>query len=60
MNEKIDWTKTRAHLVNARQRYFDIGSSGMPALMAVINPLSLRYENGERTKELHDAIMKIT
>ena len=55
----MDWKKAEDHLKDIRKRYTEIGVSGMPALQVVINPLLIRFENGERTKELYNEILKL-
>lgn len=54
-----DWDEVKKYLDTIRQRYTDIGMSGLPALQAVINPLLIRFEKGERTTELYNEIMEL-
>ena len=55
----MNWQKAEDHLKDIRKRYTEIGVSGLPALYITLNPLLIRFENDERTEELHDAIMKL-
>ena len=57
---ELDWDFAQTHLNETRKNYFDIGAAGVPALTAVINPLFLRFEKGERTVELHEAIISLS
>jgi hypothetical protein len=55
----MDWEKAENHLIEIRQQYNDIGSSGIPALSMFINPLLIRFEQGERTENLYNSIMNL-
>jgi len=60
MNESaIDWKRTVSYLEAIEKGYTDIGSNGRLALIISVNPLRDRYNNGERTQELHDDIMAL-
>jgi hypothetical protein len=58
--EELDWEAAKGYLKYIRQEYVDIGTSGIFALNAVINPLLIRFESNERTKDLYDAIMNLS
>ena len=55
----LDWEKALKHLERCEKAYAEIGSSGYFALNAVIRPLRDRYNKGERSQELYNAIMEI-
>lgn len=55
----MNWEKAENYLKEVRQRYTDIGASGVPALTMVINPILVRFEGGERSEELYDDIMSL-
>jgi len=52
-----NWEQAEKHLKEVRRQYTEIGIAGMPALQISINPLLIRYENGERTDDLYKSIM---
>lgn len=56
----LDWTNAEQHLQTAERVYGEIGMAGSFALTFVINPCRVRFNAGERTKELHDEIMEIS
>lgn len=53
----MDWKKAEAHLREVREQYAAIGRAGIPGLRIVLDPLTVRLEQGERTAELYDAIL---
>lgn len=59
----MNWDAAKKHFDEARKVYQDM--EGMPgvnttlALRAVFDPLSHRYNNGERTQELYDEMMSV-
>lgn len=59
----MDWEIAKAHFDEARNVYQDL--EGLPgvntslALRMVFDPLALRYNKGERSQELHDAMMGV-
>lgn len=55
----LDWDKAEQYLKRCEEAYTKIGSAGYFALNFVIKPLRDRFNNGERTVELYDAIMRI-
>ena len=55
----MDWEQAKNYLDQVRDNYTSIGVAGMMALNHVINPLLIRYENGERTEELFIDIMNL-
>ena len=54
-----DWEKAIKHLEFYIVEYASIGFSGQLALQATLIPLRKRYENGERTLQLYEAMMEI-
>lgn len=52
-----EWKKAIEHLDMLILLYAGIGPTGFFGLSGVLAPLKARYEKGERTKELYDAIM---
>lgn len=57
--DELDWDKAVCYLNEIRMEYTKIGIGGLLALQNVINPLFIRYSNGERTSELFDSIMDL-
>ena len=55
----LSWSKAKKRLDQIRLEYTKVGVTGLPGLTMVINPLLVRYENGERTKELYNAMIKL-
>ena len=55
----MDWTKAEAWLTTVERLYTEIGTAGYLALTYIILPLRDRFNNGERTQELHDTIMSL-
>ncbi len=55
----LDWTKAEKYLQQVESAYASIGSPGYWALTYVIRPLRDRYNAGERTEDLYNAIMGI-
>lgn len=53
----MDWEKAYEHLQEVRVNYVEIGAAGVLALTLTLNPLVVRYEKGERTQELYDAML---
>lgn len=57
------WENAKQHLDELRKRYEDLeGQPGVNttlALRGVFDPLAKRYNSGERTKELYDAMMAV-
>ena len=54
-----NWIHAKEHLDEVAQAYLDIGVAGQFALSLTIFPLRARFAKGERTEELHDAIMAL-
>lgn len=54
-----EWEAAIKNLEMYIVEYASIGWTGQFALQAVLIPLRKRYENGERTRELYDAMMRI-
>lgn len=52
-----EWKKAIEYLNMLILEYTAIGPAGMFGLAGVLSPLKVRYEKGERTKELYDEIM---
>lgn len=57
--ESLDWKKAKDHLNEIRTAYTEIGMPGMLALRTSINPLFVRFSNGERTANLYNSIMEL-
>lgn len=57
-NPPLDWAAAEAWLNDLMSSYLSIGAAGFPGLTLFLMPLKTRLENGERSKELYDAIMK--
>lgn len=59
----LNWEKAFKHFSIVRKSYQDLaGTPGVNtsfALEMVFRPLAERYESGERTKELYDAMMEV-
>ena len=60
IDETLNWESAKSHLDDWRREYTDVGVKGIPSLRLFIDPLLVRYERGERTKELYDEIMSIS
>ncbi len=48
-----EWRKAYDYLQEVRTMYVEIGAAGLLALSITLNPLVVRYENGERTQGLY-------
>lgn len=61
--ENLDWTIPKAHLdqtIETYESFLDTpGVNTQIALEHVLRPLAARYENGERSEELYDAMMNV-
>lgn len=57
--EQLDWAKAEEYLQTCERVYGEIGGYGAFALVYVINPVRVRFNSGERTRELYDEIMEI-
>lgn len=56
----LDWTKAKAHLAAVRSEYEELPApGGMLALIVTFNPLQARYQSGERTEGLYNAMMNV-
>ena len=55
---EFDWERAEKYLNDLIQGYEEIGPCGMFVLILTLYPLRQRYEQGERTQELYDAIME--
>lgn len=53
-----DWKEAKENLDRWILEYAMIGPAGSFALYGILKPLNDRYEHGERTQELYDAIME--
>lgn len=62
-DENLDWTAAKKHFDRVKKRYKALDSrAGVNvriALQMTFAPLEKRYEEGERTKELHEAMMNV-
>lgn len=55
----MDWEQAEKWLKDVEQMYAEIGTAGYLALTHIIRPLRDRFNNGERSQELHDSIMAL-
>ena len=59
----MDWEKAKKHFDEVRQDYMDLegcpGVNTTLALRLTFDPISKRYNRGERTKDLHDEMMAV-
>ena len=56
-NAEMDWDATAEYFYEVLSRYRELPMpSGMPALLLTFGPLQQRYESGERSRELYDAM----
>lgn len=53
------WNEAIEHLNTYILEYASIGWAGQFGLNGVLAPLKKRYESGERTRELYDAMMRV-
>lgn len=57
---QLDWDKAKAHLDEVRSQYEELpAANGMLALVVTFDPLRARLMSGERTEELHEAMMAV-
>ena len=56
--EPMDWVKAKDYLDLMMALYAGIGWAGAYGL-AIMRPLAQRFADGERTRELYDAIMDL-
>ena len=56
-NKEADWKQAENTLNMWIEEYTNIGASGWFGLQLVLLPLKRRFDSGERTQELYDAIM---
>lgn len=59
MKTESEWESVKQHFDEVRQRYFDIGAAGVPALAITLNPLLVRYEFGERSDGLYEEMKSV-
>lgn len=59
MISESQWEEAKAYLDMMITAYQAIGFSGVFGLSLTLMPLKKRYDSGERTQELYDAIMEI-
>lgn len=55
----MNWEEAKEYLYEMEKAYKEIGFTGAFGLTLTINPLISRFEKGERTQDLYDAIMSI-
>ena len=59
----MDWDKAKDHFDAVRQQYQNLeGTPGVNTTLALritFDPLSKRYNNGERTQELYDEMADV-
>lgn len=53
------WNKAVEHLNTYIVEYASIGWAGQFGLNGILVPLKKRYDKGERTRELYDAMMEV-
>ena len=62
-SRKYLWAEAKKHLDHVDQAYLDLSLSHRVNVhfvrQMVIAPLRIRYENGERTPELYDAMIAL-
>lgn len=60
-NEALDWERAKDHFDMVRQIYMDMegipGTNTTLALRLTFDPLAKRFNQGERTAELHAEMM---
>lgn len=60
---ELDWEKAKAHFDLCRQNYQNLeGVEGVNTTLALrysFDPLAVRYNREERTKELHDEMLSV-
>lgn len=56
----IDWVAVEERLEACEKAYAETGSAGLFAMAFAITPCRDRFNKGERTEELRDAIMDIS
>jgi hypothetical protein len=55
----LNWKAAETRLREIRQAYVDAGRAGLLGLRGTLDPLMVRFERGERTAELHAAMMAV-
>ncbi len=55
----LNWTEAERHFNEVVQQYEEIGPAAFFAL-STFRPLRARFQSGERTKELYDAMMDLS
>lgn len=58
VEEELDWDKAIHYLTMLIAAYVEIGPAGAFGYHMVLRPLKERYDKGERTSELYNAIME--
>lgn len=60
---ELDWNKAKKNFDAVRKQYQDMeGAPGVNTTLALritFDPIAVRYNNGERTQELHDEMMSV-
>ena len=59
MIEELNWKKAEEYLKECESSYSEIGTASMFAMTNVIATTRDRFNKGERTTELYDAIFRI-
>lgn len=59
MISESKWEEAKAYLDMMIMAYQEIGSAGTFGLAFSLYPLKRRYDSGERTQDLYDAIMTV-
>jgi len=57
--EDMNWEKAEKHLREVEAAYAAIGSNGFFGATFSIRPLRDRFNKGERSRELFDAILRL-
>jgi len=61
--DSLNWEDTKEYFDSVFDQYKEmLGMPGVmagPAIMFTFDPLERRYQNGERTKKLHDEMMAV-
>ncbi len=59
----MDWDKAKQHFDDVRKRYQELeGTPGVNTTLALrltFDPLSIRYNNGERSQDLYDEMIAV-
>lgn len=59
LKQEMNWEKAKDYLQRCEKVYTEIGSNGYWVLNIVVRPLRDRFNEGERSEDLYNAIMNI-